>query len=103
MSTVALLLAAGAGERLGMGIFKALVPLGGRPMVERSLRSMLASGVLDAVVLVLPAGVDEGGVLAALPAELSMEAVVPGGGHPAGVGPGRAGGGGRGGRNSALS
>jgi len=54
MGTVALLLAAGEGRRLGWAIPKAFVPVGGRPMVEYSLISMADSGVIDAIVLVVP-------------------------------------------------
>lgn len=54
MSGVGLLLAAGAGRRLGWAIPKAFVPLGGRPMLEYSLAAMAASGVIDGVVLVVP-------------------------------------------------
>jgi 2-C-methyl-D-erythritol 4-phosphate cytidylyltransferase len=49
-----LLLAAGAGRRLGWAIPKAFVPLAGRPMLEYSLSAMEASGVISAVVLVVP-------------------------------------------------
>ena len=54
MTTVALLLAAGEGRRLGWAAPKAFVPVGGRPMVEYSLVSMARSGVVDWVVLVVP-------------------------------------------------
>ena len=56
MKSVALLLAAGEGRRLGWAIPKAFVPVGGRPMLEYSLVSMAQSGVIDAVVLVVPPG-----------------------------------------------
>ena len=49
-----MLLAAGAGRRLGWAIPKAFVPLAGRPMLEYSLSAMEASGVVSAVVLVVP-------------------------------------------------
>ena len=54
MSGAGLLLAAGAGRRLGWAIPKAFVPLAGRPMLEYSLSAMAASGVVSAVVLVVP-------------------------------------------------
>lgn len=54
MSGVGLLLAAGAGRRLGWAIPKAFVPLGGRPMLEYSLDAMQTSGVISSVVLVVP-------------------------------------------------
>ena len=45
-------LAAGEGSRLGAACHKALVPLGGRPLVEHSLRRLLARPELDPAVLV---------------------------------------------------
>ncbi|TMK79643.1 MAG: 2-C-methyl-D-erythritol 4-phosphate cytidylyltransferase [Actinobacteria bacterium] len=54
MSGAGLLLAAGAGRRLGWAIPKAFVPLAGRPMLEYSLSAMAASGVVSAVVLIVP-------------------------------------------------
>ena len=54
MTTVVLLLAAGAGRRLGWAIPKAFVPLGGRLMVAYSLSSIARAGVADGVVLVAP-------------------------------------------------
>lgn len=53
----ALLLAAGRGERLGSGGPKALVPLGGQPMLEWSLRALRASAQIDRIVVALPQGV----------------------------------------------
>jgi 2-C-methyl-D-erythritol 4-phosphate cytidylyltransferase len=54
MSTAAVLLAAGAGTRLGGTEAKALVSLGDRPMVQHSLEAIVASGVIDRMVLVVP-------------------------------------------------
>ena len=54
MTTVALLLAAGLGSRLGQGTPKAFVSLSGRPMFLFSLEAMEDSGVIDAVILVAP-------------------------------------------------
>jgi len=54
VSGAGLLLAAGAGRRLGWAIPKAFVPLAGRPMLEYSLSAMAASGVVSAVVLIVP-------------------------------------------------
>ncbi len=53
--TVALVLAAGAGERLGASIPKAFVPIGDRPMLVVALQAALRSPAIDAVVLVVPA------------------------------------------------
>ena len=47
-----LVVAAGEGSRLGGAHRKALVPLGGRPLVEHSLRRLLALPELSPVVLV---------------------------------------------------
>jgi 2-C-methyl-D-erythritol 4-phosphate cytidylyltransferase len=52
---VALLVAAGSGERLGAGRPKAFVVLAGRPMIEWSLDALRAAGVED-VVVALPPG-----------------------------------------------
>jgi nicotine blue oxidoreductase len=54
---VALLLAAGAGRRLGLGP-KALLPYRGRPLIEHAL-SVLRAGGCERVVVVLGAGVEE--------------------------------------------
>ena len=52
---VALLVAAGSGERLGAGGPKAFVVLAGRPMVEWSLDAMRAAGI-EEIVVALPPG-----------------------------------------------
>ena len=52
---VALLVAAGSGERLGAGRPKAFVVLAGRPMLEWSLDALRAAGV-DEIVVALPPG-----------------------------------------------
>ena len=51
-SAALIVVAAGTGRRLGGPVHKALVPLDGRPLVEHTLRRLLASGDLDPVVLV---------------------------------------------------
>lgn len=51
---VALLVAAGSGERLGAGGPKALVALAGRPMLAWSLDALRAAGIEDVVVAVPP-------------------------------------------------
>ena len=62
--TVAVVTAAGSGERLGAGIPKAYVELGGCTMLERAVDGLLASGVVDRVVVAVPADrVDETKVL----------------------------------------
>jgi 2-C-methyl-D-erythritol 4-phosphate cytidylyltransferase len=52
---VAVLVAAGSGERLGAGRPKAFVVLAGRPMLEWSLAAVRAAGIED-VVVALPPG-----------------------------------------------
>lgn len=52
---VALLVAAGSGERLGAGRPKAFVPVAGRPMLEWSLVALRAAGV-ESIVVALPPG-----------------------------------------------
>jgi 2-C-methyl-D-erythritol 4-phosphate cytidylyltransferase len=52
------LLAAGRGTRLG-GEPKAFLRIGGAPILAHALRAVSASGVLDRVVLVVPAGYEE--------------------------------------------
>jgi 2-C-methyl-D-erythritol 4-phosphate cytidylyltransferase len=56
---VALLVAAGSGERLGASRPKAFVVLAGRPMLEWSLAALRAAGI-EEVVVALPAGHDTG-------------------------------------------
>ena len=55
MSTVAILTAAGSGSRLGSDVPKALVPLGGVPLVVHAARRVLAAGIVELVVSA-PAG-----------------------------------------------
>lgn len=54
MSTVAVVPAAGSGERLAAGAPKAFVNLGGRPMLELALEGLRNSGVVDSVVVAVP-------------------------------------------------
>lgn len=64
MSIVAVVPAAGSGERLGAGIPKAFVELGGRSMLEIAVDGLLRSGVIDRVVVAVPADrVDQTSVL----------------------------------------
>jgi 2-C-methyl-D-erythritol 4-phosphate cytidylyltransferase len=49
---IALLLAAGTGERLGAGLPKAVIDLGGRPLVQWSLEALARAGTVRGVVLV---------------------------------------------------
>jgi 2-C-methyl-D-erythritol 4-phosphate cytidylyltransferase len=52
--TVALVVAAGRGERLGSGGPKALVSLGGRPMLEWSVAALQSVPGIDEIVVALP-------------------------------------------------
>ncbi|KAA2262358.1 2-C-methyl-D-erythritol 4-phosphate cytidylyltransferase [Solihabitans fulvus] len=54
MSVVALVPAAGRGERLGFGIPKALVPVDGVPLLVRAVRGLLAAGCVRHVVVAAP-------------------------------------------------
>ena len=56
MSTAAILTAAGSGTRLGATVPKALVPLAGVPLVAHAARRLSASGVVDLLVVTVPAG-----------------------------------------------
>ncbi len=66
---VALIVAAGRGERLGSGRPKALVPLAGRPMVEWSVHALRAVAAVRQIVIALPPGIGAGG---ARPRALSL-------------------------------
>src|SRR5687767_6949078 len=74
MSVWALLVAAGAGERLGGERPKAFVGLGGLPLLAEPLRRLDASGWIDAMVVAVPAGWEEPAIL--LAEELSAAKVV---------------------------
>lgn len=52
--TVAIVTAAGSGERLGAGIPKAFVDLDGSTMLEHAVGGLLASGVVDTVIVAVP-------------------------------------------------
>jgi 2-C-methyl-D-erythritol 4-phosphate cytidylyltransferase len=54
---VALIVAAGSGERLGAGRPKALVPLAGRPLLQWSVDVLSAIDAIERIVIALPAGV----------------------------------------------
>lgn len=52
--TIAIVPAAGSGERLGAGVPKAFVELGGRTLLEWAVDGLLGSGVIDRVVVAVP-------------------------------------------------
>ncbi len=71
---VALIVAAGRGERLGSQQPKALVTLGGRPMLEWSVLALRAVAAVERIVVALPATTVTswgGGAVVALPASTS--------------------------------
>jgi 2-C-methyl-D-erythritol 4-phosphate cytidylyltransferase len=85
---IALLLAAGTGERLGAGVPKALVPLGGRPLIAWSLAALARAETVQRVIVVgdrkalapaLPAGTMqvEGGPTRQASCALGLLAVPP--------------------------
>jgi 2-C-methyl-D-erythritol 4-phosphate cytidylyltransferase len=55
VTTVAVVPAAGSGQRLGAGVPKAFFHLAGRTLVERAVSCLLESGVVDRVVVAVPA------------------------------------------------
>lgn len=75
MSTVAIVVAAGAGVRMGAAVPKALMPLAGRPMLAWSLDALRASARISSIVVVAPPGLEREVVEAAGPGAV----VVPGG------------------------
>ncbi|HTI32589.1 MAG TPA: 2-C-methyl-D-erythritol 4-phosphate cytidylyltransferase [Miltoncostaea sp.] len=56
--TVAIVVAAGAGVRMGAAVPKALMPLAGRPMLAWSLDALRACARVEAVVIVAPPGLE---------------------------------------------
>ena len=74
MSVWALLVAAGAGERLGEDRPKAFVGLGELPLLAEPLRRLDESDWIDAIVVAVPAGWEEPTIL--LAEELSSSKVV---------------------------
>jgi 2-C-methyl-D-erythritol 4-phosphate cytidylyltransferase len=65
LSTWAVLVAAGRGERLGGDRPKAFAPLRGRPLLAESLRRLEASEWIDAIVVVAPEDWEEPSILLA--------------------------------------
>ena len=53
-TTVAIVPAAGSGERLGAGIPKAFVKIGDRTLLDHAVDGLLSSGVVDRVVVAVP-------------------------------------------------
>ncbi|WP_217915078.1 2-C-methyl-D-erythritol 4-phosphate cytidylyltransferase [Miltoncostaea marina] len=59
MPVAAIVVAAGAGVRMGAGVPKALMPLAGRPMVAWTLEALAAAGRIDHVVVAAPPGMED--------------------------------------------
>jgi len=78
MNTLAILVAAGRGERMGADCPKAFVELAGQPLLLRAARAFDESDEVDGLVAVVPAGWEPmaRGVLGGLK---KLRAVVPGG------------------------
>ena len=57
--TAVILVAAGSGQRLGYGMPKAAVPLGGEPILMHALRGIVAAGAGSQVCVALPPGDDD--------------------------------------------
>ncbi len=76
MTVAAVLVAAGSGSRLGHELPKAFVPLGGVPLVVHAARSLLASGEVSSLVVVVPADRtrDASTLLAGLPCPVTVVA-----------------------------
>lgn len=71
MAVVAVVPAAGSGERLAAGLPKAFLSLGGRTLVERAVGGLLESGVVEHVVVAVPADrVDEAKLMLGHTAEI---------------------------------
>jgi len=78
MSVVALVPAAGRGERLGAGVPKALVLVRGEPLLVHAVRGLLAAGCVRRVVVAAP-GSDVDAVARILAAAGAAALVVAGG------------------------
>jgi 2-C-methyl-D-erythritol 4-phosphate cytidylyltransferase len=84
--TVALIVAAGSGERLGAGRPKALVELAGRPLVQWSIDALTRVEGMERIVLALPAGTRapsgviavDGGVVRSDSVRRALDAAGPG-------------------------
>jgi 2-C-methyl-D-erythritol 4-phosphate cytidylyltransferase len=64
LNTVAVVPAAGSGERLAVGVPKAFVEIAGRTLLERAVSGLRQSEVVDRVVAAVPSGlVDDAKVL----------------------------------------
>ena len=58
-ATTAIVVAAGAGVRMGAPVPKALMPLAGRPMLAWSVDALRACPAIDAIVVLAPPGLED--------------------------------------------
>lgn len=79
-STCAILVAAGAGERLGFDRPKAFVGLGGRVLLAESLERLDTNDWVDTIVVAVPAGWEEAAIVLAEEVVASKVAAVVTGG-----------------------
>lgn len=77
MRAVAIVAAAGSGERLGMPSPKAFVSLGGRPILARAVETALACPAIGIVIVAAPPGAED--LAHAIVEPLGAHAVVTGG------------------------
>jgi 2-C-methyl-D-erythritol 4-phosphate cytidylyltransferase len=86
LASLALIVAAGRGERLGVDGPKALVELAGQSLLQRSVDLMLAVGDIERIVVALPPGVSapaetigvEGGAVRSESVARALQAAGPG-------------------------
>ncbi len=58
-TTCAIVVAGGAGLRMGASLPKQFLPLGGRPILDRTLAALAVSPCIDSIIVALPANVPE--------------------------------------------
>lgn len=77
---VCVLVAAGSGTRLAAGRPKAFVPVGGEALLLHAARALASAAVLDALVVVVPAGLEDEtrGLLATVAVDLPVDVVAGG-------------------------
>jgi 2-C-methyl-D-erythritol 4-phosphate cytidylyltransferase len=84
--TVALIVAAGSGERLGAPVPKAMVQLAGRPLMQWSIDALSRVAAIERIVVALPAGASvpegvigvPGGAVRSESVRLALHAAGPG-------------------------
>jgi 2-C-methyl-D-erythritol 4-phosphate cytidylyltransferase len=78
METIAILVAAGRGERMGAAQPKAFLPLAGESLLLRSARAFDQTKAVDAIIVVVPAGSEEATQDLLMPIA-KLHTVIPGG------------------------